>query len=288
MRKLTIKRRKVYSGSLSKVRFYIEDPLAQEITINQVPCRKLGELKNGSEETYEIGNDAVRIFSISDKLSKNYSSECYQLPAGSEDVTLTGQCQTTPGGSFFQFDDNNSAGVASKRKRNTTIGLIILVVAVLLGTLGGRYFSGSLMKSSRAADKEFSSHGMNITLTKSFSEDSALDFTACFSSKDVMVLAQKESFSLATELENATLDEYAEMALEVNDRSLSELKDYNGIPGFEYDYSDADSGDTYHYRVYLYKSSDAFWMIHFVTFQESFAGYEAQIDKWAHSVSFAS
>ena len=288
MRKLTIKRRKVYAGSLSKIRFYVEDPLAEEITINKTPCRKLGELKNGEEATFEIGNDAVRIFSVSDKLSKNYSSECYQLPAGSEDLTLNGQCQASPGGTFFQFDDNNSTGVTSKRKRNTIIGLVILVVALLAGMFGGKLITGGLLNSSRSADKEFSSHGMNITLTKAFSEDSAVGFTTCFSSKDVMILALKEPFSMAAGAENLTLDDYAELVLENNEMPLSEKKDYNGIPGFEYDYKDDDTGNTYHYHSYLYKSDDAFWVVQFVTFREKFAAYEARINKWAQSVSFTS
>ena len=49
MRKLTIKRAKSFVASLTKVKVYIEDQLSNELTINNVPCRKLGNIKNGEE-----------------------------------------------------------------------------------------------------------------------------------------------------------------------------------------------------------------------------------------------
>ena len=288
MRNLTIKRRKVTVGSLAKARIYIEDPLSQEITINKVPCRKLGELKNGEEQTFPIGNEAVRIFAISDKLSKEYSNEHYQIPEGEDDLVLAGQFQMSPGGTAFQFDDNNSIGVAAKRKKGAAIGLIVLILACLLGFFGGKYITGGFIKSHDAAAKDFTSHGMNITLTKSFAEDSMMGQTACFSSKDVLVVALREPFTLVDGLENATVEEYGELSLDANGMSASQLKSFDGIPGYEYDSTDEESGDTFHTRAYLYKADDAFWMVQFITFKDNFAKYEPQIGQWAKSVTFGS
>lgn len=286
MRNLTIRRRKVFAGCLAKAKIYMEDPLAHEITIDKVPCRKLGELKNGEEQTFRIGDEAARIYVIADKLSKEYSNEYYQLPAGEEDVVLTGQNQYTLAGSPFRFDDNNSAGIDAKRKKGTTIGVIVLIVACLLGFFGGKYLTGGLLKSRAAAPKEFTSHGMTITLTKDFREDSAVGFTSCYASKDVAVLSLREPFTLMDGLEDFTLEEYGELALENNDMSASLLKSFNGIPGFEYDSTDPDSGDTYHYRIFLYKADDAFWMVQFFTYKDNFSRYESQINQWAASVTF--
>ena len=52
MRNLTIHREKTFVGSLVKLKVYIEDTLVNELEINGIPCRKLGDLKNG-EESYE-------------------------------------------------------------------------------------------------------------------------------------------------------------------------------------------------------------------------------------------
>lgn len=49
MRNLTIKREKSFVGSLAKMKVYIEDPTSNEICINDISCRKIGDLKNGEE-----------------------------------------------------------------------------------------------------------------------------------------------------------------------------------------------------------------------------------------------
>ena len=75
MRDLTIKRHKSFVGCLAKFKVYIEDPASRELTIAGVPCRKLGELKNGQEQTFQIGTEETRLFVISDKFSKDYSKQ---------------------------------------------------------------------------------------------------------------------------------------------------------------------------------------------------------------------
>ena len=51
MRNLTIKRAKSVVACLAKVKVYIEDSFADDLEINGVRCRKLGDLKNGEEKT---------------------------------------------------------------------------------------------------------------------------------------------------------------------------------------------------------------------------------------------
>ena len=80
MRKLTVKRTKTGVACLMKVHLYIEDPSSDEITINDIPCRELGSLKNGEEQTFEIEDTEAKVFAITDKLSKNICNEYYQLP----------------------------------------------------------------------------------------------------------------------------------------------------------------------------------------------------------------
>ena len=62
MRKLTIKREKRFSEFYKAFKVYIEDANACELDIEGVPCRKLGEIKNGEEVTFEIENHEARIY----------------------------------------------------------------------------------------------------------------------------------------------------------------------------------------------------------------------------------
>ena len=86
MRNLTIKRTKSFVGCLGKMKVYIEDPLSNEMTINNTPCRKLSVLKNGEEKTFLIDENEAKVFVIADKLSKGFCNEYYNVPAGEEDV----------------------------------------------------------------------------------------------------------------------------------------------------------------------------------------------------------
>ena len=133
----------------------------------------------------------------------------------------------------------------------------------------------------------FTAGGMSITLTEDFEASSMPGFTSCFMTEDVINLNLREPFSLMDGAGDLTVEEYSQLVLENNGMSVADLKDFDGIPGFEYDYTDEESGDVYHYRVFLYKSGDAFWLVQFATRQDSFAAYDAQINQWAQSVTFA-
>ena len=138
MRKLTIKRTKTFVACLAKMKVYIEDHSASEITISDVPCRKLGELKNGEEKTFEIGNEAARVFVIADQLSKDYCNDLYELPDGQEDIVLTGKNHfnmTT--GNAFRFDNNDSHVAHANRERGKGKGRVSIIVAIIVGVIAG-------------------------------------------------------------------------------------------------------------------------------------------------------
>ena len=105
MRNLTIQRTKSFVGCLMKVQVYIEDHERFDTVINEVPCRKLFDLKNGEAKSLHISEEAAKIFVIMDQASKNYCNDYYNLPAGTEDVILTGRNHYNPGaGNPFRFD----------------------------------------------------------------------------------------------------------------------------------------------------------------------------------------
>lgn len=108
MRNLTIKRKKSFAACLTKMKVYIEDLTSNTIVISGIPCRKLGELKNGEEKTFQIGEQAARIFVIADTLSKEFCNDYYQLSEGQENVFLSGKNKLNPAiGNAFRFDNND-------------------------------------------------------------------------------------------------------------------------------------------------------------------------------------
>ena len=146
MRNLTIKRKKKFVACLGKLKVYIEDAQSNELIISGVPCRKLGDLKNGEEKTFEIGENSAKVFVIADTLSKDYCTEFYQLSDGQDDIVLTGENYFNPAnGNAFRFDNNNSAEVLAARKKGNKKGTVILVIAIIVGFIIGFAISSGIL-----------------------------------------------------------------------------------------------------------------------------------------------
>ena len=147
MRYLTITRKKSFVGCLGKMKVYIEDPYSNELTINGFPCRKLGTLKNGETATFPISDQAARVFVIADTLSKGYCSDCYPLPAGTENVAISGKNTFNPGaGNPFRFDGVTDPEILANRKKGSGKGILFLIICCIIGAI-----VGSLLGSAAAS-----------------------------------------------------------------------------------------------------------------------------------------
>lgn len=175
------------------------------------------------------------------------------------------------------------AGCLKKVKgcmRGTRKGLLMLIAVVLVGAVL------TSCSSFTTKAKTFSSNGMTITLTNAFKEISVENYTVAYDSKNVAVFALKEAFTLAEGFENNTLEQYAELVLNANNLSSAEVKTADGLTGFEYDFTNPETNDTYKYFSYVYKTEDAFWMVQFATLNENAEKYASEIKEWAKSVKF--
>ena len=286
MRKLTVKRNKSFVGCLNKAKIYIEDSASKELIINNVPCRKLGNLKNNEEKTFDIGNEEAKVFVIFDKISKDIYNDCYQLPAGEEDIFLSGQNKfNLANGNSFVFDNNPTALRGAKKQSKK--GLVAFIVSIIVGAVIGFTISYFMHSDPKVEPKTFDDNGMSITLTNEFSKVEVEERTNCYGSEKVAVLALKEDFSLVEGFSDYTLEQYRDLVVE-NNSSLSsvELKETEGLLGFEYDFYNADADKTLRYFSYVYKADDAFWMVQFATETKYVEELSPKIIEWAKSVTF--
>ena len=97
MRQLTVRREKTFVGSAAKAHVYIADPQGDTV-ISGMNCTKLGELRNNEEKTFEITEEATRVFVTADKLSQSFCKDSAAVPAGTEPVLLTGKNKFDPAG----------------------------------------------------------------------------------------------------------------------------------------------------------------------------------------------
>lgn len=289
MRNLTIKRTKGFVGCLAKANIYVEDYNSKELTINSIPCRKIGILKNGEVKTFEIDEQATKVFVIADKLTKNYCNDFYQLYYGHEDVFLSGKNKfNLANGNAFRFDNNNNKEALANRRHSTKKGLIVFIITFIISVIIGFFIGFNFaLSSSKANPKTFYSNGISITLTDKFIETDVENFTVAYDSKNVAVFALEEPFTLADGFEEYTLEEYAELVIETNNLDTSKIDTYDGLTYFTHQYENTDTNETYQYYSYVYKTDEAFWLVQFATLEENTQDYVESILTWAKSIDFS-
>ncbi|MBR4767993.1 MAG: hypothetical protein IK088_03350 [Lachnospiraceae bacterium] len=289
MRNLTIERRKTGVGCLAIANVFIEDREQSEIEIDGMPLRKLGILKNGETKTFEIDEEARRIYVIADQLSKEYCNDFFDLPAGAEDVSLSGQNKLNPAnGNAFRFDGNDSEAVKQNHKKGLRIGLIALIVSIVIGGVVGTAIGLLLFPKLKNQKKTFETEAFSVTLTNEFVEVDAeeLESYAAFGSNEVALFFYEESMILHPILQGFTLRNYAEQKVYNQGIDDTELIETDGHVSYEYSWQDPETANENRYRVYLFKTADSFWTVIFGVNSKSFSKYEKQMDEWISTLRF--
>lgn len=137
MRKLYITRKGSLAGCLQKLHIYISDFENSELDICDIPCRKIGEIKNDESVTLEINNDSNRIFVIADKKTRNLCCDSVHIEKGNKEIKLKGKCKFNPARlNAFNFDgepDEMAKRYRGNGNRNGSLllaGIAIVAAAV--------------------------------------------------------------------------------------------------------------------------------------------------------------
>ena len=279
MRNLTLTRKKSYVGCLVADQVYVRDAVAAEVTIQGVPCRKIGTLKNGETKTFQIEDGEQRIFLIADKVSKNYCNAALTIPEGQEDVAYTGKHVFSLGSNAFEFEGVElSEADKAIRKRNKRKGAVIYFAAIAVGLVIGFVVNSGILNKP-AKDKTFTKDDFSITLTEDFKEDQRDEAYVSYQSNDVLIYVLREDYSY---FDDITLEEYVELGLLANDQEGLEV--YTGEGYLWCSYTDETDGEKYYNVVAFYEGKDAFWAIEFTTFKNKAKEYDSQFKQWAASV----
>ena len=277
MRNLTITRRKSFVGCAMKDKVYIRDALAQEITINGVPCRKIGEIKNGETKTFQIEDGEQQVFLIADKVSKEYCNATVTIPEGQEDIALSGAHRFVFGSNPFRFDGvEQSEEELAKQKRNARKGVVIMFAAIIVGAVVGFLLTSGLFKDS---PKTFTEGEFQITLTDAFEPAEEAGYFAFYRSKNAMVFTLREAKEL---FDDINLEEYGELVLEANGKTGMQRNQGEGFIWF--DYTDTPDGQEIYYLAVCCESDDAFWIVNFATPASNRDKYKGIFLDWARSI----
>lgn len=289
MRNLTIKREKSFAGSLTRAKVYVYDELVGDTKINGDLCYKLGELKNGEEKNFVIGDEETKIYVIQDKLSKNMCNEVCYIPAGFENIYLMGECKYNPfGGNNFRFHGMTDPRTLENRKKTSRKFGVFLLFCAIVGLVGG--FFTTYDPPEYAKDGEpyeiVDDSGVKITLTDSF-VDAGLDgFDFTYSSDDVVVLGFEDDFSLMEGLEDYSLKEYGDLSIKNNELD-SKVEKEGDITYYTYESYVENEAINYIYFSAIYKTESSFWTVTFAVDETQYEEYKPLFLEWAKSVEFA-
>ena len=282
MRKLTITRNKSFVGCLGTMKVYIEDPMTNELMISGVPCRKLGTLKNGETAEFMIENEAAKVFVIADTLSKELCSESYQLSYGEEDVYLSGKNHYNPGaGNPFWFDGVTDPAVLASRKKKSSIGVWVIIGAIVLGIAIGLLSSLPDMMSLRNKNVEYEE--FNMTLTGDFTKLPDEDFDFYYVNDKYSVFGFTETFDGAKDV---TVLEYGKAMIEYNEvKDATPVATKDGLTYTEFEMPD-DEGGTFHYWTFFFKNGEDFWVVYIASWNLDPDEVESHVIDMAKTITF--
>ncbi len=281
MRKVYLTRDKSFVGCLGKLNVYIEDHENPELTIAGIPCKKVCKVKNGETVSFDIGEEAVKVIVIADKLSKELCNDYYQVPAGVGDVEIGGKCTYNPGaGNPFRFHGVTDEDALANRKRASRKGIITTIIAIIVGVIIGLVIS---MDTWLVKPKNFVSDDFEITLTTEFS-DGYEDGVYYFGSKDCSVAVYTYNFNEYANITSMTEHEFLNF-LKDNGRFgiSSQMKEESGLMFVE-ERAESKQGDVRSYFAVFIKNDDAFFVFEFGCETDKYSEYRANFFEWAKSI----
>ena len=292
MRNLILKRRKSLTGCLMTAQVYIQDPESDDMPIRGYSCRRLGEIKNGEEKTFEIPNDEARIFVIYDYFSKEFCVDMKKIPAGDEDVRVSGACKfSITKGNPFRFDGDADEEVVAVRTGGSRKGKITTGMAAIIGVFLGLAFFVTIFIIGTVktnTPKVFSFDGVEITLSGEFKERENPNFVGVASSSGVAVYIERDRFDEVDYYErfkDLTVEEYAALVAGINEIDKTpETK--NGIVWVENETVNRSNGKELVEYLAFYKTDDSFWIVEFDVLKTKTGLYGDDVLKWAQSVRF--
>jgi hypothetical protein len=268
MRTLTVTREKAVCGRLRKVKLYVEDASASEITLANIPCRLLGTLKNGETQSFEIPEEAVRIFAIMDKFSAACCNDCYPIPAGSEAVVLTGKRTFNPvSGNAFRFSGLTDEAALGNRVKSCNKGVlalmsVLLVVSLAANVVGALQFADLMIESPES----FEGEGYSVTLTDYFLKTHVEGAELACASPRATVAVFRDTFEENYRLNFLTEREYVNLLLKelaTGHPNTGARPTEDGLTYFEY-YVYDDAWEEQTCRVFVFKGEDAYWRLHVI------------------------
>lgn len=283
MRKLTVRRQKTFVACLGTLQIFISDS-ASDRSLLDTPVRLLCSLKNGEEATVEVPEEAFSLFAAFDSVSADYCVDAAQIPAGTEDVTVSGKCRFNPWiGNPFRFDGGETPEKVLKARKKQTLRMAIVSAVVFaacfcLSWLAVRGFgSGSSRK-----EKVFEVNGLSLTLDGTFSVEELSEDEANIDSKNEWIYTAVFRPSELGDSDVKSAEDLIRALLDFSQFTVpTGFATENGMTYLEIEYE----SDGYKYSSFItaLQGNDCWYYLEFTTVRSKYASLRDQILQHAKS-----
>ena len=161
-------------------------------------------------------------------------------------------------------------------------GLIIMLIALLLGALVGFGGTSIVLGARNNKEKTFTASEFQITLTEGFSEKLVAGVTMAYSSPKVSVSFRKAAFTESTR--DFSAEQYARSVM-LASGIISEVRTDGDLTYFAANGTSV-GGRRMTSFIYAFKTDECFWIVEFGVRQNQASRYEKITKKYAESIVF--
>ncbi len=185
-------------------------------------------------------------------------------------------------------------------KKFTSLVLILLLVFSLTACLSrprpsqdpapaeaGQESAAADEPADAADAKVFACEELRITMTNDYAEEESVNgYTGVYESSDSAVFILREDKSM---LPGVDMDKYVDLVHEANanvGRDVGDVHRKDGIPLFEYEFTNPETNGTCSYYTTMFESEEAFWLVQFTCYAADYKGMVSRFHAYARSVTF--
>ncbi len=286
MRQLTITRRKAAAKRFVKIKVCIEDETG-DILYGGIRYRKIGVLRNGETATFPIDEQPRRIFTYADRITRSWCNDLWLIPAGEEDVVLTGRTAVhILNENAFRFDGIPEPEVLANRNRCVSIGGRVIACALVIGMLIG--VGLNIARLHIPSPETVTFYEMTLTLTNRFERTDPPKGSNCdalYRSNEAEVAFFQDSVKRMAENERVyTLRAYA--AHLANGNSAAEAANFRERDGLLWrEYASVNGkGEATRVFAYFFQSDSYYYCVRFTVSEEDMPAARDRVAEWAESV----
>ena len=250
-------------------------------TFDGVSCKKVGSLSFRSQLTFDAQNEDLEIFLVFENGIDTPKFVKYQMPDGQGDVVMTIGGKTTSDISFGNYEKRSNA--FSRMDGGKRVLLIVAAVAVFLILLHGLLHTNKFLRSISKIPETFETADLSITLSKAFVNENADGFYAFYITRTCSAGLIRESFDVFPKLKDVDFDEYCRMMIKANPSLSPKIIKEDGLTYFVFEQQ---WEELFKYRIYIYQTDDAYWLVQFATPADKYDYWSDCFNKWAKSVKF--